>query len=77
MKRINCPVEYVAGHLRNGHYELVLSDEEYKKFEESSREEKEDWIRDGEFILDDYSLEDAGPLEIDNLEVYTPNWTEN
>lgn len=73
MKKIICPLEYVVGHLRNGHYELVLSDEEYTKFQESSDEEKEDWIRDGELVVDDYRVEDVGLLEMNRLEVYTPS----
>ena len=73
MKKITCPVDYVTGHLRYGHYELVLSEEEYAKFQESSDEEKEDWIRDGEFIVDDYEVDDTGCLEMNSLEVYTPS----
>lgn len=73
MKKITCPVEYVMGHLRYGHYELVLSDEEYTKFQESSDEEKEGWIRDGNFVVDDYRIEDVGLLEMNRLEVYTPS----
>lgn len=69
MKRIICPVEYVMGHLRNGHYELDLSEEDYEKFQHSSDKEKEDWIRDGDFIVDDSRVEDIGLLEMDRLGV--------
>lgn len=73
MKKIICPVDYVVGHLRDGHYELVLSEEEYAKFQESSDEEKEGWIRDGELVVDDYEVDDTGCLEMNSLEVYTPS----
>ena len=29
MKLITCPVDYVCGHLRYGHYELKLTEEEF------------------------------------------------
>ena len=73
MKKITCPVDYVVGHLRYGHYELVLSEEEYTKFQESSDEEKENWIRDGELVVDDYEVNDTGCLKMNSLEVYTPS----
>ena len=48
--------------LRDGHYELKLTDEEYKEFQQSTDEEKEDWIRDGDLIIDSYRVDDAGSL---------------
>jgi len=69
MKKIICPVEYVVGHLRNGHYELDLSEEDYEEFQHSSDEEKKGWIRDGDFIVDDSRVEDIGLLEMDRLRV--------
>lgn len=62
MKLITCPVDYVCGHLRDGHYELKLTDEEYKEFQQSTDEEKEDWIRDGDLIIDSYRVDDVGSL---------------
>lgn len=68
MKRIICPVEYVMGHLRNGHYELVLNDEEFEKFTQMSDEEKERYIDDnGDLEVDDWRIDDVGPLELCNL----------
>lgn len=62
MKLITCPVDYVCGHLRDGHYELELTDEEYEEFQQSTDEEKEDWIRDGDLIIDSYRVDDVGSL---------------
>ena len=46
------------GHLRYGHYTLTLTDEEYKEFESISDDEKKDWIKDGDFTLDSFSVDD-------------------
>lgn len=62
MKLITCSVDYVCGHLRDGHYELKLTDEEYEEFQQSTDEEKEDWIRDGDLIIDSYRVDDVGSL---------------
>lgn len=62
MKLITCPVDYVCGHLRDGHYELKLTDEEYEEFQQSTDEEKEDWVRDGDLIIDSYRVDDVGSL---------------
>lgn len=49
----------VSGHLRSGYFKLTLSDEEYKEFSESTKEDKETWIKDcGTFRLDDYEVYD-------------------
>lgn len=62
MKKIECNCN-VIGHLRYGHYTLILTEEEYKEFESMSDDEKKDWIKDGDFTLDSYSVDDR---ELDN-----------
>jgi hypothetical protein len=65
--QIKIPVEYIMGHLRYGHYEGIidLTDEEYEKFKKSPK----DWIEsvDGlsylNFVIDDYRIDDIGPIE--------------
>lgn len=57
MKQITCDCN-VIGHLRYGHYTLKLTDEEYKEFESMSDDEKKDWIKDGDFTLDSFSVDD-------------------
>lgn len=70
MKRITCPVEYVAGHLRDGYYELILNDKEFKEFTQMSDEEKERYIEDnGDFEVSNWRMEDVGPLELCDLEI--------
>lgn len=44
MKTLIAKVEYVAGHLRSGHYELKLTDDEYREFENMSDEDQESYI---------------------------------
>lgn len=62
MKKIrqNCNV---MGHLRSAHYELTLTDEEYKEYQSMSKDEQEGWIKDGDFYLDSYSVDWRNELE--------------
>lgn len=60
--KIVADVDYVCGHLRYGHYELELNDQEYKEYKSLSEEDKISWIEDGEFIVDDYEIDDIGTI---------------
>ena len=63
MPIITAQVEYVAGHLRYGHYEVDVTDTELENFKELPRDIQEEFIKDnGEFLLDDYSIEDMGDI---------------
>ena len=57
MKQITCDCN-VMGYLRYGHYTLNLTEEEYKEFKSMSDDEKKDWIKDGDFTLDSFSVDD-------------------
>ena len=60
---ITADLSYVVGHLRHGHYELKLSDEEYEEFKKMSKEEKKDYICDcGKIVIDDFYLNDHGEV---------------
>ena len=67
-KLITCPVDYVCGHLRNGHYELKLTDEEFAEFQQLSDDGKASWLVEGNFIVDSYEVDDIGDLR-ENIEV--------
>lgn len=69
MKLITCPVDYVCGHLRYGHYELKLTDEEFAEFQQSSDEEKIGWLRDGDFIVDSYRIDDIDTPSLGNIHI--------
>ena len=58
VKKIIWHCKYIQGYLRNGHIELILNDEEYKKFKSLSLEEQTKWIGEGNFIIDSYRIED-------------------
>lgn len=58
VKKIIWHCKYIQGYLRNGHIELILNDEEYKKFKSLSLEEQTKWIREENFIIDSYRVED-------------------
>ena len=61
--RVSVPVDYVAGHLRYGHYETEIEAESLEKVKEyiKTDEGKED-IEDGIFEVDDYEIEGMGSL---------------
>lgn len=69
MKKVHiyAPVDYLAGHLRYGHFEgdLELTDEEFVKFKENPV----DFINDGRryfdlgLIVDDYEIDDCGDID--------------
>ena len=60
--KIVADVDYVTGHLRDGHWELELNDEEYNEYKNLSEEDKISWIEDGNFIIDDYRIYDIGTI---------------
>jgi hypothetical protein len=60
--KIIADVDYVTGHLRDGHWELELNDEEYSEYKNLSEEDKISWIEDGNFIVDDCRIYDIGTI---------------
>lgn len=66
-------IDYVSGHLRYGHYELELNDEDFEKFKVMSQEEQKEEIQDnGILVIDDYEIDDIGTIysiEIEEDEV--------
>ena len=64
---IDAPLEYVAGHLRQGHLEGIIEvpDEEFEKFKENPI----DFLYDNEYIdeldllIDDWEIDDRGPID--------------
>lgn len=69
MKRIELNCDFIHGYIKDAHYELKLSDREYNEFfMDLSKEEQIKWIKEGNFIIDDYYIEDC--LESDNYDIY-------
>lgn len=60
--KIVADTEYVCGHLRYGHYELNLNEEEYNEYKNLSEEDKISWIEDRNFIVDDCEIDDIGSI---------------
>lgn len=59
--RISAGIEYVAGHLRYGHYEAFV---DKKDIEGKSPEELKEYIQDvGTIVIDDYEIDDMGDVE--------------
>lgn len=69
---IDAPLEYVAGHLRYGHLEgiITITDEEFEKFKENPI----DFLYDNEYtdeldlLVDDWEVDDRGPIDCVNWE---------
>ena len=58
----NCAVD---GHLRYGHYELKLTDEEYEEYSKLDEFGKKEWIREsGSLTVDDWEVDYADIFEI-------------
>ena len=65
MRIIIANVDYISGRLRSGHFELNLSNEKYEEFQNMSKEEQLNYIEDnGDLLIDDFSINDYGDLEI-------------
>ena len=60
--KIIADVDYVTGHLRDGHWELELNEEEYNEYKNLSEEDKISWIEDGNFVVDNYRIYDIGTI---------------
>lgn len=69
MKTVCADLKYLTGHLKCGHIELQMNEEEYKEYESYTDEEKEEYIiENGDLIIDDYKVNDYGPIS--NIRVY-------
>ena len=64
---ITADLDYVVGHLRYGHKEgtIKLTDDEFKEFERNPYNfvSKYDILSELEFVIDDYEIDDYGPIE--------------
>lgn len=61
--KIIANIDYIQGHLRYGHYELDLNEEEYYNYKKLSDEDRIDYIEDeGKLIIDDYYVDDIGTI---------------
>lgn len=61
-------LDYVAGHLRYGHFEYNIPDKDLEEFESLSKNEQIEWVLDeGELIIDDFEVDDfehSGALRV-------------
>lgn len=63
MYKIEAEVDYVVGYLRSGYYVLYLNEEAFEEYQALSDEEKKEYLEEeGEFKLDDVSIEEIGPI---------------
>jgi len=63
MTKVSADYDYIQGHLRYGHIEMDLNDEELAKFKSMSEQEQYKWLEDdGEVIVDDFEINDKGSL---------------
>ncbi len=65
MKRITAYLYYyLQGNINYGHFELEIDDETYlREFEPLEEKRQKDYLRcNGKLILDDFDIDDRGPL---------------
>ena len=67
MKTVCADLKYLTGYLRYGHIELPMDEKEYKEYESYTDKEKY-IIENGDLIIDDYEVNDYGPIS--NIRVY-------
>lgn len=68
--RITANLDYVQGFLKNGYKEMILNEDEYKKFVNLSLEEQVKWLENkGDFEITDYSIEDYGDIDSRTLQI--------
>lgn len=62
---IDAPLEYVAGHLRYGHLEGIvnLTDEEFEQFKANPKNFIYDNDIELDLLIDDWRVEDCGPID--------------
>lgn len=61
--KIIAEVGYVVGHLRYGHFEATVPDDEVEEFNNMSEDEKKEYIREiGSLKIDDVEIDDWGDL---------------
>ena len=61
---------YVVGHLRYGHKELELTEEEYQEYLNMNEDERAEYFFDeAELVIDDYSLEDYESYPFSEVQV--------
>lgn len=58
-RRITLNCNYIQGYLRDGYFNLELSEEDYEKFKALPKEEQINWITDcGDLVITSYKIED-------------------
>lgn len=58
-KLITADCDWINGHLRFGHYELELTDSEFKEFSKMNEDEQEKYVyKNGSLIVDDYEVDE-------------------
>lgn len=63
MVKVIAGIDYLAGYLKYGHFELNLNESKLEEFKNLSKEEQIDYIKeDGDLIIDDYELNDYGDI---------------
>jgi len=68
--RAEVDVDYASGHLRSGHFELILDHEETLAFYKLDKKDRASYIlANGGFELDDYELNDYGDADVETVSI--------
>ena len=58
--KVDLYFDYIQGHIRNGHMECDIPDEEYH---EMTDDERKWYVREnGKLVIDDYEVDDFGDI---------------
>ena len=68
--KVIAKLDYVIGYLRCGNIEMILDEDEYKKFISLSLKEQIEWLEnEGDVEITDYSIEDYGDIQEKTLTI--------
>ena len=57
--KVTAKCSYIQGHIRYGHFDMFLTDEQLKEFKALDCDKQKNYIRElGELIVDDYEIDD-------------------
>lgn len=70
--KINIPLDYVQGHLRYGHGEILVEAESEEEIREKIKNKEID-LYDFGLIVDDYEVDDYGIGSLEDIEIMEVN----
>ncbi len=69
--KVNVPCDYIIGHLRYGHLEIIMEAEDLEELESQLKDDKvrNDIMNMGDIVIDDYEIDDTGDWDFDSVSI--------